>query len=89
MKLRHRPNPLPLQELDAAIPRLSPMFPGFSKLKNDAAIRQQGYTGEIKGDIISITSPACTPFCTMFTFVLTAKNFKLIHSLLQSFHFDC
>ena len=50
MILRNRTKPLPLRKLDAAIPRLSPQFPGLPKMKEDAKKQQQGYTGEIKVD---------------------------------------
>ncbi|WP_010531713.1 nuclease-related domain-containing protein [Lentibacillus jeotgali] len=50
MILRHRTKPLPLQKLDAAIPRLSPHFPGLPKMKEDAKKQQQGYSGELKVD---------------------------------------
>ena len=50
MILRHRAKPLPLRKLDAAIPRLSPQFPGLPKMKEDAKKQQQGYSGEIKVD---------------------------------------
>lgn len=50
MKLRNRTIPLPLQKLDAAIPRLSPCHSSFPGMKKDAAKRQRGYTGEMKVD---------------------------------------
>lgn len=48
MRLRNLSKPLPLQKLDAAIPRLSPQFPTLSKMKDDAKKQQHGYTGEMK-----------------------------------------
>ncbi|GAA0438737.1 hypothetical protein GCM10008983_14550 [Lentibacillus halophilus] len=50
MILKQRTKPLPLKKLDAAIPRLSPQFPGLPKMKEDAKMQQQGYSGEIKVD---------------------------------------
>ncbi|WP_373893918.1 NERD domain-containing protein [Virgibacillus sp. CBA3643] len=48
MILKNLAKPLPLQKLDAAIPRLLPQFPALSKMKDDAAKRQLGLTGEKK-----------------------------------------
>lgn len=50
MILRHRSKPLPLQLIDAAIPRLPQHSKFLTELKKDAKIRQQGYNGEIKVD---------------------------------------
>ncbi|MGP4106018.1 NERD domain-containing protein [Virgibacillus sp. L01] len=50
MNMKIRTKPRPLKKLDAAIPRLSPQFPQLSKMKEDAAIQQKGFTGELKVD---------------------------------------
>jgi len=50
MILRNRTKPLPLRKLDASIPRLPPQFPQLSKMKEDAKMQQQGYSGEKKVD---------------------------------------
>ncbi|MFD1362343.1 nuclease-related domain-containing protein [Lentibacillus salinarum] len=50
MILQNRVKPLPLQKLDAAIPRLPPQFRSLPKMKEDAKKQQQGYSGERKVD---------------------------------------
>ncbi|MFC4557956.1 nuclease-related domain-containing protein [Virgibacillus kekensis] len=50
MIIKKRRKPLPLEKLDAAIPRLSPQFHDWQNIKSDAAIMQKGYTGELKVD---------------------------------------
>ncbi|QKY70449.1 NERD domain-containing protein [Lentibacillus sp. CBA3610] len=50
MKIRNRPKPLPLQKLDAAIPRLSPQFPKLPEMNRDAKKQGSGYSGETKVD---------------------------------------
>ncbi|TRM10610.1 NERD domain-containing protein [Lentibacillus cibarius] len=50
MILKNRTKPRPLVKLDAAIPRTPSQFPLLAKMKEDAKIRQLGYTGERKVD---------------------------------------
>ncbi|WP_099159574.1 NERD domain-containing protein [Virgibacillus ndiopensis] len=50
MIIRRRTKPLPLQKLDAVIPRLSPQFKRLPEMQLDAANRYKGYIGEQKVD---------------------------------------
>ncbi|ALX49999.1 NERD domain-containing protein [Lentibacillus amyloliquefaciens] len=50
MIIRNRPKPLPLRNLDAAIPRLPPTFPNLPRMQEDVKKQQQGYSGEKKID---------------------------------------
>lgn len=50
MIIKKRTKPRPLVKIDAALPRLSPQFPQFAAMREEAAIKQKGYTGELKVD---------------------------------------
>ncbi|WP_188455886.1 nuclease-related domain-containing protein [Virgibacillus oceani] len=50
MIIKKRNKPLPLQKLDAIIPRLSPQFKKLSDMQHEAANRYKGYIGEQKVD---------------------------------------
>ena len=50
MILKPRKKPLPLQKLEAVIPRLEPNHRKLPNMKEDLAIRMKGYIGEKKVD---------------------------------------
>ncbi|WP_106496245.1 NERD domain-containing protein [Lentibacillus sp. Marseille-P4043] len=50
MIIRRRPKPLPLEKLEALIPRIPPHFKQLPELQQDVARRLKGYIGEKKVD---------------------------------------
>ncbi|GAA0436539.1 hypothetical protein GCM10008983_11570 [Lentibacillus halophilus] len=50
MRIKNRSKPLPLQKLDALIPRMPASFPRLPEMKDDARKQGAGYAGELKVD---------------------------------------
>jgi len=85
MILRRRTKPLPLEKIDAILPRLSPRFYNLPALKKESAQRYKGYIGERKVDYFLNQLPSS--FLTIQDVCLKThgKGFQ-IDSLLISHH---
>ncbi|ALX47744.1 nuclease-related domain-containing protein [Lentibacillus amyloliquefaciens] len=85
MILKNRTKPLPLVKLDAIIPRLDPQFPLLTKIKLDAKIRQQGYTGERKVDYpLDSLAPTCTILHDVYLRI-NGKNIQIDSVILTNY----
>jgi len=85
MIIKHRSKPLPLQKIDAAIPRLSQHCRSLPKMQEDAKIRQHGYNGERKVDyFINNLAPKFTILHDVYLRE-SSKNFQ-IDSLIIANH---